>query len=67
MLFDQASPTLAFLKPQLQIFGGVMQDCLNLAFVDGQWRVVAKLGEKVAADLEATPVRAGATGAGWRS
>lgn len=64
LLFDQVSPTLAFVKPQLQMFGGVMQDYLNLAFVHGQWWVVAKMWEKVADVSEATPARAGATGAG---
>jgi len=47
LLFDQVSPTLAFVKPQLQMFGGIMQDYLNLAFVDEQWWVVAKMWEKV--------------------
>lgn len=45
--FDQISPTLAWVKPQLQMFGGVMQDYLNLCFLDGQWWVVAKLWERV--------------------
>lgn len=44
---DQISPTLAWVKPQLQMFGGVMQDYLNLCFLDGQWWVVAKLWERV--------------------
>jgi hypothetical protein len=47
LLFDQISPTLAFVKPQLQMFGGVMQDYLNLVFLDGQWWVMAKMWEKV--------------------
>ena len=45
--FDQISPTLAWVKPQLQMFGGVMQDYVNLCFLDGQWWVVAKMWEKV--------------------
>lgn len=45
--FDQISPTLALLKMQLEMFGGVMQDYLNLSFLDGQWWVVAKMWEKV--------------------
>ena len=45
--FDQISPTLAVLKMQLEMFGGVMQDYLNLSYLDGQWWVVAKMWEKV--------------------
>jgi PAS domain-containing protein len=45
--FDQVSPTLAWVKPQLQMFGGVMQDYLNIVFLDGQWWVMAKMWEKV--------------------
>lgn len=52
LLFDQVSPTLAFVKPQLEMYGGVMQDYLNLVFLDGQWWVMAKMWEKVA-DSEA--------------
>ena len=47
LAFDQISPTLALLKMQLEMFGGVMQDYLNLSFLDGQWWVVAKMWEKV--------------------
>jgi hypothetical protein len=46
--FDQISPTLALLKMQLEMFGGVMQDYLNIVFLDGQWWVMAKMWEKVA-------------------
>jgi len=46
--FDQISPTLALLKMQLEMFGGVMQDYLNISYLDGQWWVVAKMWEKVA-------------------
>jgi hypothetical protein len=45
--FDQVSPTLALLKMELEMFGGVMQDYLNLSYLDGQWWVVAKMWEKV--------------------
>ena len=47
LAFDQISPTLALLKMQLEMFGGVMQDYLNLSFLDGQWWIVAKMWEKV--------------------
>lgn len=45
--FDQISPTLAWVKPQLEMFGGVMQDYLNLSFLDGKWWIIAKMWEKV--------------------
>jgi hypothetical protein len=48
LMFDQISPTLAIVKPQLQMFGGVMQDYLNLIFLDGQWWIISKMWEKVA-------------------
>lgn len=47
LLLDQISPTLALVKPQLQMGGGVMQDYLNLVFLDGQWWVMAKMWERV--------------------
>ena len=47
LLFDQVSPTLALVKPQLEMFGGVMQDYLNIVFIDGQWWALAKMWEKV--------------------
>jgi len=47
LMFDQVSPTLALVKPQLQMFGGVMQDYLNLIFLDGQWWIISKLWERV--------------------
>lgn len=47
LMFDQISPTLALVKPQLEMFGGVMQDYLNLVYLDGQWWVMAKMWEKV--------------------
>lgn len=45
---DQISETLALLKVQLEMFGGVMQDYLNIVYLDGQWWVMAKMWEKVA-------------------
>jgi hypothetical protein len=47
LAFDQISPTLALVKMQLEMLGGVMQDYLNLSYLDGQWWVVAKMWEKV--------------------
>lgn len=47
LMFDQISPTLALVKPQLTMFGGLMQDYLNLVYLDGQWWVMAKMWEKV--------------------
>lgn len=48
LAFDQISPTLALLKMRLEMFGGVMEDYLNLCYLDNQWWVVAKMWEKVA-------------------
>ncbi|MFM6842096.1 MAG: nuclear transport factor 2 family protein [Candidatus Planktophila sp.] len=45
--FDQVSGTLAWVKPQLEMFGGVMQDYLNIVYLDGQWWIMAKMWEKV--------------------
>lgn len=47
LMFDQVSPTLALVKPQLELFGGVMQDYLNLVFLDGQWWIISKMWERV--------------------
>ena len=47
LLFDQISDTAAMVKPQLQMFGGVMQDYLSLSCIDGRWWIVAKLWERV--------------------
>lgn len=44
---DQISPTLAWVKVQLEMFGGVMQDYLNLVHIDGQWWILAKMWERV--------------------
>ena len=46
--FDQISDTIAWVKPQLQMFGGVMQDYLNLVKLDGQWWIMAKMWARVA-------------------
>jgi len=47
LMFDQISPTLALVKAQLQMFGGLMNDYLNLSYVDGQWWVMAKMWERI--------------------
>lgn len=47
LLFDQISPTLALVKAQLIMMNGVMQDYLNLVWIDGQWWILAKMWEKV--------------------
>ena len=47
LIFDQISPTLALVKVQLEMFGGVMQDYLNIVFIDGQWWILAKMWERV--------------------
>lgn len=49
LMFDQISSTLALVKVQLTMFEGLMQDYLNLVFLDGQWWVMAKMWEKVGA------------------
>ena len=47
LMFDQVSPTLALVKVQLEMFGGVMQDYLNIVFLVGQWWIMAKMWERV--------------------
>ncbi len=47
LMFDQISPTLALVKPQLEMFGGVMQDYLNIVYLDRQWWVMSKMWERV--------------------
>ena len=49
LLFDQISDTAAMVKPQLQMFGGVMRDYLSLSCIEGKWWIVAKLWERVGA------------------
>jgi hypothetical protein len=44
---DQISDSMAWAKVQLQMFGGIMQDYLNLVKIDGKWWIIAKLYEKV--------------------
>ncbi len=48
LMFDQLSPTIALVKPQLEMFGGVMQDYLNIVKLDGKWWVMAKMWDRVA-------------------
>ena len=48
LMFDQISDTLALVKPELRMMGGVMQDYLNLVKLDGKWWVMAKMWERVA-------------------
>ena len=40
---DQISDSMAWAKVQLQMFGGIMQDYLNLVKIDGKWWIIAKL------------------------
>lgn len=47
LLVDQMSPEVAFAKVQLEMFGGVMQDYLNLLRVDGSWFIISKLYKQV--------------------
>ncbi|CAB4632905.1 MAG: hypothetical protein F2613_01905 [Actinobacteria bacterium] len=47
LMIDQVSPSLALVKPQLTMFGGLMQDYLNIVFLDGQWWIMAKMWERV--------------------
>jgi hypothetical protein len=47
LFVDQISPEVALAKVQLEMFGGVMQDYLNLLHVDGSWFVISKLYKQV--------------------
>lgn len=47
LMVDQISDTLAVVKCQLEMFGGVMQDFLNIVKLDGRWIIVAKTYERV--------------------
>jgi hypothetical protein len=47
LMVDQLSDNLALVKVQLEMFGGVMQDYLNIVYLDGKWVVMAKLYERV--------------------
>ena len=47
LFVDQLNDSLAVARVQLEMMGGVMQDYLNIVFLDGQWWVMAKMWEKV--------------------
>jgi Putative lumazine-binding len=47
LMVDQISDHLALVKVQLEMFGGVMQDYLNIVYLDGKWVVMAKMYERV--------------------
>jgi hypothetical protein len=47
LMIDVMSESMALAKVQLQMFGGIMQDYLNLVKIDGHWWIIAKLYEKV--------------------
>lgn len=51
--FDQISPTLAMVKVELQMYGGRMQDYLNLVYLDDQWWIMAKMWERAGDALPA--------------
>ena len=47
IFIDEMSETAALAKVQLQMFGGVMQDYLNLIFINGKWQIISKIWERV--------------------
>jgi len=47
LMVDELSPTTALVKLQLEMFGGVMQDYLNILKLDGKWIIIAKIYEQV--------------------
>lgn len=47
LMIDQISDTLSLVRVQLEMFGGVMQDYLNIVYLDGKWVVMAKMYERV--------------------
>lgn len=47
LYFDQLSPNQALLKVQLQMFGGLMQDYLNIGLLNGKWIIMAKVWDRV--------------------
>ena len=47
LMIDQLSESMAVAKVQLQMFGGIMQDYLNLIKLDGKWWIIAKLYQQV--------------------
>ena len=47
LMIDEISDTAALAKVQLEMFGGVMQDYLNLIYIDGRWQIISKIWERV--------------------
>ena len=47
LMIDEISDTAALAKVQLEMFGGVMQDYLNLIHIDGRWQIISKIWERV--------------------
>lgn len=47
IMIDEISDTAALAKVQLEMFGGVMQDYLNLIHIDGRWQIISKIWERV--------------------
>lgn len=45
--FDQLSPKIALVKPELTMFGGLMHDYLNIVKLDDKWWVMAKMWDRV--------------------
>lgn len=48
LFVDQLNDSFALARVQLEMFGGVMQDYLNLVKLDGQWWIMAKMWTRVA-------------------
>ena len=48
LFVDQLNDNFALARVQLEMFGGVMQDYLNLVKLDGQWWIMAKMWARVA-------------------
>jgi hypothetical protein len=48
LFVDQLNDNFALARVQLEMFGGVMQDYLNLVKLDGQWWIMAKMWTRVA-------------------
>lgn len=47
LFVDQLNDSFALARVQLEMFGGVMQDYLNLVKLDGQWWIMAKMWTRV--------------------
>lgn len=47
LFVDQLNDNFALARVQLEMFGGVMQDYLNLVKLDGQWWIMAKMWTRV--------------------